>query len=83
MEEFLDLKQLTKRIPFAKSVIEELIANGVLIDGVHFSRPTGPGGKRVFFWTAIEKWIKGQDFDLRAKHAALDSGRKNLPRLSA
>jgi hypothetical protein len=30
---------------------------------VHFRRTTGPGGKRVFFWSVIEKWLKGQDFD--------------------
>jgi len=69
MEEFLDMKRLTQRIPFSKSVIEELIAEGVLVEGVHFRRPTGPGGKRVFFWSAIEKWLKGQDFDLRGGHA--------------
>ena len=77
--EYLDLKQLTERIPFGKSAIEELIANGILIEGVHFRRPTGPGGKRVFFWSAIEKWIKGQDFELRGKHHAnLDSKRTHL-----
>lgn len=69
MEEFLDTKMLTQRIPFSKSVIEELIAEGVLVEGVHFRRPTGPGGKRVFFWSAIEKWLKGQDFDLRVDRA--------------
>jgi len=67
--EYLDLKQLTQRIPFGKSAIEELIANGILVDGIHFRRPTGPSGKRVFFWSAIEKWLKGQDFDLRVNHA--------------
>jgi len=79
LSEYLDLKQLTQRIPFGKSAIEELIANGILIEGIHFRRPTGPGGKRVFFWSAIEKWIRGQDFELRAKrHANLDSKRSNL-----
>jgi hypothetical protein len=80
MEEYLDLKQLTKRIPFSKSVIEELIAAGTLVDGVHFRRPTGPGGKRVFFWSAIEAWLKGQDYKLRANHVAVDQ-RQNLSRL--
>jgi len=38
-----------------------------------------PGGKRVFFWSAIEKWIRGQDFELRVKrHANLDSKRTHL-----
>jgi hypothetical protein len=80
MEEYLDLRQLTQRIPFSKSVIEELIADGVLVDGIHFRRPTGPSGKRVFFWSAIEAWLKGQDYKLRANHVAVDS-RQNLSRL--
>ncbi len=79
MDEYLDLKQLTRRIPFGKSAIEELIAKGELVEGVHFRRPTGQGGKRVFFWSTIEKWLKGQDFDLRAKHHAyMDSKRSHL-----
>ncbi len=69
MEEYLDLNQLRQRIPYSKTVIEELIAKGVLLDGVHFRRPTGSGGKRIFFWSAIEKWLRGQDFGLRANHA--------------
>jgi hypothetical protein len=44
-EEYLDLKALTKRIPFSRSAIEELIAGGELIEGIHFRRPTGPAGK--------------------------------------
>ena len=81
MDEYLDMKQLTERIPFRKTVIEELIAGGKLVEGIHFRRPTGPGGKRVFFWSAIEKWLKGQDFDLRAQHAIANQKRNNLPRL--
>jgi hypothetical protein len=67
MEEYLDLKQLTKRIPFGRTAIEEMIATGVLLEDVHFRRPTGPGGKRIFFWSAIQSWLKGQDFQLRGK----------------
>lgn len=65
-EEYFDLKSLTKRIPFSRSAIEELIADGQLIEGIHFRRPTGPSGKRVFFWTRIEAWGKGEDDQLSA-----------------
>jgi hypothetical protein len=82
VEEFLDLKNLTRRIPFSKTVIEEWIADGVLIRGVHYSQPSGSKGKRVFWWSAIEKWIKGQDFDLRARHAAKNQERDTTHRLS-
>jgi hypothetical protein len=78
MEEYLDLRQLRQRIPFSKTVIEELIVNGVLIEGIHFRRPTGPGGKRIFFWLSIEKWLKGHDFELRANHADSSKRRNYL-----
>lgn len=83
MEEYLDLKQLRERIPFGRTAIEELIVNGVLIEGIHFRRPTGPGGKRIFFWSAIEAWLKGQDFQLRRNYAAgLGTRRNHLHGLS-
>jgi len=68
IDEYLDLNQLTQRIPLSKRAIQEQIAAGNLIEGVHFRRPTGPGGKKIFFMSAIEKWLKGQDFDLRREH---------------
>ena len=77
MEEYLDLKTLTKRIPFGRSAIEELIAAGTLIEGIHFRRPTGPSGKRIFFWTKIEAWIKGEDHQLKAEFYANQSKTRN------
>ena len=67
-DEYLDITQLTKLIPLSKTVIEEQIQQGKLVEGVHFRRPTGPRGKRIFFMSAIEKWLKGQDFDIRSEH---------------
>lgn len=72
-DEYLDLKELTLRIPLSKRSIREQIAAGHLIEGVHFRRPTGPGGKMIFFASAMEKWLKGQDFDLRRDHIARKS----------
>ena len=67
--EYLDLKQLIQKIPYCKGAIEDFIAQGVLIEGVHFRKPAGPNGKRIFFWSAIESWLKGQDFCIRADNA--------------
>jgi hypothetical protein len=67
-KEYLDLNELTERIPFRKRAIEEFIARGVLIEGVHFRQPAGPKGKRVFFWSSIEQWLRGKDFLLKANH---------------
>ena len=58
MEEYLDLKQLRQRIPLSRTVIEELIANGVLVEGVHFRRPTGSGGKRIFFGQRLRNGLR-------------------------
>jgi hypothetical protein len=65
IDEYLSIQQLTQRIPLSKRTLEFEIASGRLVEGVHFRRPTGPRGKRIFFMSAIEKWLKGQDFDLR------------------
>jgi hypothetical protein len=78
-EEYLDLKALTKRIPFSRSAIEELIAGGELIEGVHFRRPPGPAGKRVFFWTRIEAWVKGEDHHLKAEYYANQNTQRHHP----
>ena len=64
-DQYVDITQLTKLIPLSKTVIEEQIQQGNLMEGVHFRRPTGARGKRVFFMSAIEKWLKGHDFDIR------------------
>lgn len=72
-EEYLDLNQLTQRVPLSKRTIKEQIAAGKLVEGVHFRRPTGPGGKMIFFMSAVDKWLKGQDFDLRRDHIARQS----------
>ena len=44
MEEYLDLRQLTKRIPLSRSAIEGLIAGGQLVEGIHFRSQATPRG---------------------------------------
>ena len=46
-KEYLDLNELTERIPFRKRAIEEFIARGVLIEGVHFRQLAGEGKASV------------------------------------
>jgi hypothetical protein len=70
MSEFIDLNELTRRVPLSKRTIMDQIAQGRLLEGVHFRRPTGPGGKLIFFWSAIELWVKGQDFGIRREKMA-------------
>ena len=77
-KEYLDLNELTERIPFRKRAIEEFIAQGVLIEGVHFRQPAGPKGKRVFFWSSIEQWLRGKDFLLKANHVRKSEQARDL-----
>jgi hypothetical protein len=73
-DEYLDLRQLIERIPFSKRAIEKYISEGYLVEGVHFARPAG-GKKRVFFWSAIESWLRNQDHRLRAEYARSEQTR--------
>lgn len=67
-EEYLDTERLLERIPYSKRELETLIADGHLLCEVHFRRPKGPGTKRIFFWSAIEAWMRGEDWELRRQH---------------
>ncbi len=78
-EEYLDITQLTKRIPFSKTTVKDLIAKKALREGIHFSKPTGPSGKKVFFWSAIQSWIKQRDVILKADYARKNFRRSLVP----
>lgn len=73
-KEYLDLNELMERVPFKRRTLEEYIARGCLVEGVHFRQPAGPKGKRVFFWSAIEQWLRGQDHQLKVNYV-----RQNQP----
>ena len=54
-EEYLSLAELCERIPFAKGTIRNLISQGKLIEGYHFTKP---GGKVIVFrWSRIQESI--------------------------
>ena len=64
-EEYLDTGRLLARVPYSKREIDRLVAEGHWMDGVHFRRPKGPGTQRIYFWSAIEAWFKGADWELK------------------
>lgn len=54
-EEYLTLGELCERIPYAPRTIYNLIYQGRLVEGHHFTKP---GGKVLIFrWTRIQEWI--------------------------
>ncbi len=50
-----------------------------LREGIHFSKPTGPSGKKVYFRSAIQSWIKQRDVILKADYARKNFRRSLVP----
>lgn len=67
-KEYLDIEDILARVPYGIRAIEEMMREGTWLEGLHYRRPRGPGKKRIFFWSAIEAWIRGDDYELRRKH---------------
>ena len=75
MSEYLDFKTLVTRVPYCRKTIERMMARKVLLEGVHYRRPTGEHGKVLFFWSAVEACLKGKDHRLRIDHASQKQAR--------
>ena len=58
MEEYLVTAELSKRIKMAEGTIRNLVWKGILIEGIHYIKPTPK--KLLFIWGAIEKWLRGE-----------------------
>ena len=59
MEEYLTVKELSSRIKMAPGTIRNLVWKGVLLENIHFVRPTPR--KILFVWNRIEAWIHGKE----------------------
>lgn len=57
-EEYLSIKDLSRRIPYSEKTIRNLMVHGVFIRGVHYLKPRG---RVVFLWSKIEEWMRKQD----------------------
>lgn len=58
MEEYLSVKELSCRIKMKPGTIRNLIWKRVLLEGVHFIKPTPR--KILFVWSAVEEWMWGR-----------------------
>ena len=54
-EEYLSVGQLAERIPYKPKTIRNLMCQGILIEGVHFTRLTG---RPIFLWSRIQQLLK-------------------------
>ncbi len=57
-EEYLSIKELSRRIPYSEKTIRNLMVQGVFIRGVHYLKPRG---RVVFLWSKIGEWMRKQD----------------------
>ena len=56
---YLYIEQLAACTPWSQDAIRTMIARGTFKLGVHFFKPHGPGGRPIFSWNAIVKYIEG------------------------
>lgn len=55
-EEYLSIRALSQRIPYAEQTVRNLMSSGVLKRGVHYTKPRG---RIIFKWSAIRAWLNG------------------------
>ena len=64
MEEYLSVKELSRRIKMPPGTIRNLIWKKEFLEGTHFVKPTPR--KLLFVWSAVEKWLwRGMPSDIR------------------
>jgi predicted DNA-binding transcriptional regulator AlpA len=59
--EYLSLTELCERIRYAPKSVYNMISQGVFKERIHYFKPTPR--KLLFFWPAIEQWIRGEPHD--------------------
>jgi hypothetical protein len=56
-EEYLSIRALSQRIPYAEQTIRNLMSGGVFKLGEHYVKPRG---RVVFKWSAMRAWLEEQ-----------------------
>ncbi len=72
MEEYLTTKELSERIKLAPGTIRNLVWKKVLLENVHFVRPTPR--KILFKWSRIEDWLHNRPIIEPNCHGPNDKG---------
>lgn len=58
-KEYLCLEELCNQIPYRPQTVRNLMSQGVLLEGVHYFKPTSR--RVVFKWSAMRRWIECVD----------------------
>ena len=56
-EEYLSIRALAQRIPYAEQTIRNLMSRGVFRLGEHYVKPRG---RVMFRWSAVQAWLEGR-----------------------
>jgi hypothetical protein len=54
-EEYLSVRQLATRVPYAESTIRNLMSSGVLREGTHYFKRRG---RVMFSWSGMRDWLE-------------------------
>ena len=75
MEEYLSVKELSRRIKMPPGTIRNLIWKKEFLEGIHYVKPTPR--KILFVWSAVEEWLwRGMPSNVR--HADTSKGFINI-----
>lgn len=52
---YLTTAALATRIPYDERTIREQLKGKLFVEGIHYIRPSGPRGRILYVWEAIER----------------------------
>jgi predicted DNA-binding transcriptional regulator AlpA len=55
-KDYLSITELCERLSYAPKSVYNMISQGIFTEGVHYFKPTPR--KLLFFWPAVERWIR-------------------------
>jgi len=57
-KDYVTIKEMCERTSYAPKSVYNMVSQGVFKEGTHYFKPTKR--KLLFFWPAIEQWIRGE-----------------------
>lgn len=69
MDEYLTTKELSERIKMAQGTIRNLVWKKVLVEDVHYIKPTGR--KLLFIWSSVKEWLHNPSSKVISHHTSL------------
>jgi hypothetical protein len=57
-KDYVSITEFCERTNYAPKSVYNMVSQGVFKEGTHYFKPTKR--KLLFFWPAIEQWIRGE-----------------------